>query len=134
MDLGGSAHHTLMPSISDKSLGYLVVCKLTDGADYSGMHKGLARFHHRLIFPGVWMIRTKEAAAEIHRWIYKRVQPEDQILIFEITDQGVWSGAIPVETSQFIKDVCLAIAPQSYTDVLEARRTRQTLGKDTDAA
>jgi hypothetical protein len=123
-----------MPSISDKPLGYLVVCKLTDGADYSGMQKGLARFHHRQIFPGVWMIRTKEAAAEIQRWIHKRVQPKDQILIFEITAQGIWFGDIPVETSLFIKDVCQTIIPESYEDVLVARRNREKLLKEQNAA
>lgn len=123
-----------MPRISDKPLGYLVVCKLTEGADYSGMHKGLERFHHRMLFRGVWIVRTKESAVEVHRWIYRRVQPEDQILVFEITDQGVWSGAIPVETSQFIKDVTLTIAPQSYEDVQHARMARAKLKQDTNAA
>jgi hypothetical protein len=123
-----------MPKISNKPLGYLVVCKLTKGADYYGLHKALGRFHQRMLFEGVWMIRTKQGAAWIHRCIFRRVKPEDQIVIFEITDQGVWSGDMPVETSQFINDVCITIAPQTYTDVLEVRRARQNLGKDTDAS
>jgi hypothetical protein len=123
-----------MPRISDKPLGYLVVCKLTAGADYSGMLRGLARFHHRQIFPGVWMIRTKEGAAGIQRWTYRRIQPKDQVLIFEITAQGVWFGDIPLETSLFIKDVCQTIVPESYEDVLVARRNREKLLKEQNAA
>jgi hypothetical protein len=123
-----------MPRISNKPLGYLVVCKLTEGADYSGMLRGLARFHHRQIFPGVWMIRTKEAAAEIQRWTYRRIQPKDQVLIFEITAQGVWFGDIPLETSLFIKDVCQTIVPEAYEDVLRARRNREKLLKEQSAA
>jgi hypothetical protein len=122
-----------MPAISNKPLGYLVVCKLTRGADYSGLHKALGRFHHRMLFEGVWMIRTKEAAAWIHRCTFRRLKPGDQIVIFEITDQGVWSGDMPVETSQFIKDICLSIAPQTYVDVQEARRVREKTAKDKNA-
>ena len=80
------------------------------------------------------MIRTKDAAAEIQRWIHKRVQPQDQILIFEITAQGLWFGDIPVETSAFIKDVCQTIVPESYEDVLAARRKRELLSDAQNAA
>ena len=123
-----------MPAISDKPLGYLVVCKLTKGANYSGLHKALGRFHQRMLFDGVWMIRTKEAAAWVYRCICRRVKPEDQIVIFEITDQGVWSPDFPVETAQFIKDICVSIAPQTYTDVQEARRVRAKAVKEKNAA
>ena len=120
-----------MPAVSNKPLGYLLVCKLTKGADYSGLHKALERFHHRMLFDSVWLIRTKEAAAWILRCTVNRLKPQDQIVIFEITDQGVWSGDMTLETSQFIKDVCLTIAPQTYTDLLEARQTRPKVSNDT---
>src|SRR6267378_2425366 len=122
-----------MPSVSNKPLGYLLVCKLTEGADYSGLHKALERFHHRMLFEGVWMIRTKESATWILRCTVRRLQPEDQIVIFEITDQGVWSGDMSVETSQFIKDICLSIAPQTYTNLLEARQVRAKVVNDKNA-
>jgi hypothetical protein len=54
-------------------------------------------------------------------------------VIFEITDHGVWSGKMSVETSQFIKDMCLSIAPQTYTDLLEARQVRAKAVNDKNA-
>jgi len=86
-----------------------------------------------MLFDGVWMIRTKEAAAWILRCTVRRLQPGDQIVIFEITDQGVWSGDMSVETSQFVKDMCLSIAPQTYTDLLEARQVRAKAVNDKNA-
>jgi len=103
-----------MAVISDKSLAYLVVCCLTPGRDYAAFLKGLARFRHKELFEGVWMVRTKDSATEIYRHIYRRVDPEDRILVFEITDQGCWSTTLPVETQVWIKDVLQSIAPCSY--------------------
>ena len=103
-----------MAVISDKSLGYLVICHLTAGRDYAGFLKGLARFHHKQLFDGVWMVRTKDSATEIYRHIYRRIASDDQILVFEITDQGLWSATLPVETQQWMKDVLQTITPCSY--------------------
>jgi len=111
-----------MPVISDKSLGYLIVCKLTPGADYSGLRKAISRFHHHQLIDGVWMIRTKEAAAWIYRCIYKRLQPADHALVFEITDQGVWGGDMPTETARFIKDVAATISPERHKEIQQMRR------------
>jgi len=103
-----------MAVISDKSLGYLVVCHLTAGHDYTGFLKGLSRFHHKQLFDGVWMVRTKDSATEIYRHICRRVASDDLILVFEITDQGVWSSTLPVETQQWMKEVLKTITPCSY--------------------
>jgi len=103
-----------MAVISDKSLGYLVVCHLTPGRDYAGFLKGLERFQHKQLFHGVWMVRTKASATEIYRHIYRRVDSQDQIVVFEITDQGLWSATLPVETQQWIKEVLRTITPCSY--------------------
>ncbi len=103
-----------MAIISNKPLGYLVVCRLIAGRDYAGLLKGLARFHHKQLLDGVWMVRTKDSATEIYRHVYRRVDPEDQILIFEITDQGLWSSTLPAETQVWVKDVLSSIAPCAY--------------------
>src|SRR5512138_2455317 len=103
-----------MAVISEKPLGYLVVCRLTPGRDYAGLLKGLSRFHHKQLLDGVWMVRTKDSATEIYRHIYRRVDSEDQILVFEITDQGLWSTSLPGETQVWIKEVLQSIAPCSY--------------------
>ncbi len=116
-----------MAVISDKALGYLVVCHLTPDRDYAGFLKGLARFHHKELFEGVWMVRTKASATEIYRQIYRRVGPEDQILVFEITNQGCWSESFPDQTSIWIKNVVQTIAPCSYERLLSERRSRDVV-------
>lgn len=103
-----------MPIISRAPLGYLLICKLGKKQDYSGLLKALDRFQHVELFEGVWMIRTREAAAEIHRRIYKRIDAEDQFIIAEITDQTTWSSAIPVEKQIWIKEALHLLSPGSY--------------------
>lgn len=111
-----------MPAISDKPLGYLVVCKLTPGADYSGLHKALSRFHERQLIDGVWMIRTKESAAWLYKCIYKRIHPGDHALVIEITDQAAWSRDMPVEAARFIKDVTDTISPGRPKEIQSERQ------------
>ncbi len=103
-----------MPIISKAPLGYLLICKLGKKQDYSGLLKALDRFEHTQLFDGVWMIRTREPAAEIHRRIYRRLDAEDQFIIAEITDQTTWSPAVPVDKQIWMKEALHSITPGSY--------------------
>jgi len=40
------------------------------------------------------MVRTKASATEIYRQYYRRVDSQDPLAVFEITDQGLWSETL----------------------------------------
>src|SRR6185436_8524851 len=46
----------------------------------------------------------------------------DHALVFEITDQGVWGGDMPLATARFIKDVAATISPERHKVIQQARQ------------
>ena len=103
-----------MPKISTTPLGYLLVCRLAPDTDRDKLRKALSRFYHRELFDGVWMIRTRDAAASIDTCVYKHIGPTDRFIVAEITDQATWSETFDDDTARWIKDMLHFIPSPNY--------------------